>query len=344
MLVTPQSRRLRAFSDHLATVAAGTLPPQLPPDPVKFVDPRPVDPDSAARWNHFGLAEPYTAPPLPLDRPEQLAQHVRDFGWVLLRGLLPVDWVDECAAAFLPRMQEYVGRKGANDPKTRNRGPFRHYIDLPMCLPFSALMANEILGRLLHDILGDEACCVAFASDTPLGRGSCYQMVHGDLGEHEGQETYYLAVNWPLVDVGPDNGPFEMAVGTRQAGGATHRLHSELARRTVTSGRAALQRLFMQKGDVLVRDPRVVHRASPNVTDTPRTMLVMGIDRRPHVHKQGRHGTRSHRRSGSGWQRASRRCCACGPGRDGASARSQTRRAPTDTRHTDLVEPIKNNN
>eukprot|EP01052_Picozoa_sp_SAG31_P009151 SAG31_NODE_476_length_15154_cov_24.796878_5_plen_332_part_00 len=285
---------LVAAAANAAAAAAPPPPPQLPPDPIEFVDPRPVDPNSGSRWNHSSLAEPYAAAPVPLDRPEELAQHVRDFGWVVLRGLVPVGWVDECAAAFLPRMQEYVGRKGANDPETRNRGPFRHYIDLPMCQPFSTLMANQVLARLLLDILGDEACCVQFASDTPLGRGSCYQMVHGDLGEHEGQETYYLAVNWPLVDVGPENGPFEMAVGTEQAGGATHRLHSQLARATVESGRATLQRLFMQKGDVLVRDPRVVHRASPNLTDEPRPMLVMGIDRRPNaVFKQGRHGTQT---------------------------------------------------
>ena len=48
-------------------------------------------------------------------------------------------------------------------------------------------------------------------------------MVHGDLGDHAGQKTFYLAVNWPLCDVTPENGPFEMAVGRVQDGGATHR-------------------------------------------------------------------------------------------------------------------------
>ena len=35
---------------------------------------------------------------------------------------------------------------------------------------------RQVLLRLLHDVLGKEACCVQFASDTPLGRGSCYQV------------------------------------------------------------------------------------------------------------------------------------------------------------------------
>ena len=69
-------------------------------------------------------------------------QHVIDYGWVVLRGVVSPQWVDECAAAFHPRMCEYIGRKGANNPETRNRGPFRHYIDLPMCRPFSTLMVG----------------------------------------------------------------------------------------------------------------------------------------------------------------------------------------------------------
>ena len=49
---------------------------------------------------------------------------------------MPVEWVNECLAAFLPRLESHIARIGANQLDTRNRGPYRHYIDLPMVPPF----------------------------------------------------------------------------------------------------------------------------------------------------------------------------------------------------------------
>lgn len=129
--------------------------------------------------------------------------------------------------------------------------------------------------RLMHELLGPDAYCDALASDTPTGRGSVYQCVHGDSGMHDGGEVADLfAINWPLVDVTEENGPFEMAVG-----GRTHVKPAVETRALVESGQAELQRLTMRVGDVLVRDIRCVHRASPNLTTQPRPMLVMAVVR-----------------------------------------------------------------
>ena len=92
---------------------------------------------------------------------------------------------------------------------------------------------------------------------------------------HDGGEGADLfAINWPLVDVDESNGPFEIAVG-----GRTHVRPAVEARALVESGAAELRRLTMKAGDVLVRDIRCVHRASPNLTDVPRPMLVMAAVR-----------------------------------------------------------------
>ena len=56
----------------------------------------------------------------------------------------------------------------------------------------------------------------------------------------------------------------------------------------LASGAIAQHRLPMAMGDVMIRDVRAVHRGTPNHTDRPRPMVVIGYSRRwyyrPEVH------------------------------------------------------------
>jgi hypothetical protein len=203
----------------------------------------------------------FQPPELALDDTVGLKQHLDEFGFVVLRGLVSKDFISQCRQAFEPRLAEYISRKGPNDPATRNRGPYRHYIDLPMRAPFVDIFRSEHLYSLLIMVLGRDCWCNQLASDTPLGAGSTYQAVHGDTGPHGGEPCRHVAVNWPLCTIDESNGPFEMAVSSP----GTHRRPDTEARRAIESGEATLQRLLMDEGDVLVRDPRTVHRASPNL-------------------------------------------------------------------------------
>ena len=54
----------------------------------------------------------------------------------------------------------------------------------------------------------------------------------------------------------------------------------ELRRALVRLGEAPLLRAPMQRGDVMIRDVRHIHRGTPNLTDTPRPMVVIGYSRR----------------------------------------------------------------
>ena len=203
----------------------------------------------------------FRPPPLSLDDTAGLKKHLDEFGFVVLRGLVDKAFIRCCREAFEPRLTEYIRRKGSNDPQTRNRGPYRHYIDLPMRAPFVDIFRSKHLYNLLVAFLGQDCWCNQLASDTPLGAGSTYQVVHGDLGPHQGEPCRTVAVNWPLCRIDERNGPFEMAISSP----GTHRLPDTEARRVIESGEATLQRVLMEEGDVLVRDPRNVHRASPNL-------------------------------------------------------------------------------
>jgi ectoine hydroxylase-related dioxygenase (phytanoyl-CoA dioxygenase family) len=50
--------------------------------------------------------------------------------------------------------------------------------------------------------------------------------------------------------------------------------------RRIETGEAALEPVLMKAGDVMIRDVRGLHRGTPNRTDEPRPMVVIGYSRR----------------------------------------------------------------
>jgi ectoine hydroxylase-related dioxygenase (phytanoyl-CoA dioxygenase family) len=83
---------------------------------------------------------------------------------------------------------------------------------------------------------------------------------------------FQLALNFPLVDVTPQNGPLEIARGT-------HMMSREAGLQKIASGETFIEPLPMQMGDILLRDVRTLHRGTPNKTAGPRTMVVIGYSR-----------------------------------------------------------------
>ncbi|HKY04264.1 MAG TPA: phytanoyl-CoA dioxygenase family protein, partial [Blastocatellia bacterium] len=90
-----------------------------------------------------------------------------------------------------------------------------------------------------------------------------------------GKETppFQLAVNFPLVDVTAQIGPFEVARGT-------HVMTKAEGLQKIASGEIGLEPILMRVGDVMIRDVRGLHRGTPNRTQTPRPMVVIGYSRR----------------------------------------------------------------
>ncbi len=113
---------------------------------------------------------------------------------------------------------------------------------------------------------------VQLGADVPL-QGSTYQEIHRDYRPLFTDEIttplYALAVNFPLVDVTEANGPFQQARGT-------HLMPRDTALQKVESGEIAMETFPLQMGDVMIRTPLALHRGTPNRTDTPRPMVVMG--------------------------------------------------------------------
>ena len=130
---------------------------------------------------------------------------------------------------------------------------------------------------ICEQLVGEDMVMCQLATDKPL-EGSDYQNVHRDalpLFPETGRETppFQLAVNFPLVDVVHENGPFEVARGT-------HMMSKSEGMSQIEAGRIRLEPILLQLGDVMIRDIRGLHRGTPNLTTTPRPMVVIGYSRR----------------------------------------------------------------
>lgn len=200
------------------------------------------------------------------------ADEVRRTSATIIRGLFPVEKVDAWNQAFQQLLREAIAREG-DDP---NRGANRYYVTLP----FHGLWAdpeiidNDVIMAIVEELVGSDGVLCQLATDTPC-RGSDYQDWHRDtqlLFPETGAESppYQLAVNFPLVDVTLGNGPMEMAPGTHMLSKA-----DGLARAQAGD----YQPVLMNRGDVLIRDVRHIHRGTPNPSDTPRPMVVIGYSR-----------------------------------------------------------------
>jgi ectoine hydroxylase-related dioxygenase (phytanoyl-CoA dioxygenase family) len=206
---------------------------------------------------------------------EAFAATVLRDGYCVLRAHLPADLIATWRAAFAPLLAAHVEREG----HMQNRGPGRFYVTLPFAPPFAdpRVYEDEDVLAVCARLVGADMVLCQLATDTPLV-GSDYQDVHRDalpLFPETGQETppFQLAVNFPLVDVTAENGPFEVARGT-------HLLTKEEGLRRIEAGACALEPVLLGAGDVMIRDVRGLHRGTPNRTDEPRPMVVVGYSRR----------------------------------------------------------------
>lgn len=210
--------------------------------------------------------------------PEQVKAHaeeVRTTGLTVLRGCFPVETIDRWNAAFGPLLEAAIERE-KDDP---NRGPGRYYVTFPFHDLWAdpEIIDNDDVMAVVEALVGKDGVMCQLASDTPVD-GSDYQDLHRDtqlLFPETGAETppYQLAVNFALVDVTEENGPMEHAPGT-------HVMSKDEGMSKVESGEIPLQRALLNRGDVVIRDVRHIHRGTPNPSGAPRPMVVIGYSRR----------------------------------------------------------------
>lgn len=201
---------------------------------------------------------------------DALAEDLNRDGICSIPGLIPREKVERWKQALDAVVAEREGKPGALAP----RGPGRHYLTIPWVEPFAdpEVFANPTVLGVLDHVFAQEYALVQLGADI-AGPGAEYQEVHRDyrplFDDSVVTPLYALAVNFPLVEVTDDNGPFEMARGT-------HVLPRDEGLARVESGENPIEALHAQPGDVTIRTPLALHRGTPNRTEEPRPMIVLG--------------------------------------------------------------------
>jgi ectoine hydroxylase-related dioxygenase (phytanoyl-CoA dioxygenase family) len=78
--------------------------------------------------------------------------------------------------------------------------------------------------------------------------------------------AYVLVVSFGLIRIASESGPIQIVSGT-------HRMPRKEALRAVESDQIGMEPVPLEIGDVLIRHPWALHRGSPNMTDTPGTLI-----------------------------------------------------------------------
>jgi hypothetical protein len=211
---------------------------------------------------------------------DQLAADLNRDGICIIRGLFDRHLIESWAVAFDALFQQRQLQPGGVAPRGKARG----YVTLPWVAPFAdpAVFANPTILGVLDRVFFQEYKLVQLAADIPM-QGSEYQEIHRDFRplftDQIVTPLYALAVNFPLVEVTAENGPFEMARGT-------HVMSREEGLVKVQAGEIPLEQFYLQPGDVMIRSPLALHRGTPNLTPQPRPMMVMGyVMHWLHTHK-----------------------------------------------------------
>lgn len=210
------------------------------------------------------------------ERIQALVDEVLAEGFCVLKHHFSVGKLKRFAQAFDAVLHERIAQGTAS-----GRGPNRYYISLPFTMPFAdpEIYEDPDLLAIIERLAGPDVVMPELASDTPL-KDSDYQVIHRDITQLSADrpdgdpaQPFQFAINFPLVRVTAENGPFEIAR-------RTHRMSDAEVRERIQSGEieARLEPLLMDVGDVMVRDVRALHRGTPNRTSVPRPMIVVGYN------------------------------------------------------------------
>jgi hypothetical protein len=219
------------------------------------------------------------------ERIQALVDEVLAEGFCVLKHHFSVGKLKRFEQAFETVLRERIANGTAS-----GRGPGRYYISLPFVMPFAdpEIYEDPDILAIIERLAGADVVMPELASDTPL-QGSEHQVIHRDITQlsddrpdADPAQPFQFAVNFPLVKVTAENGPFEIAR-------RTHRISDAECKERIQSGEieARLEPLLMDLGDVMIRDVRALHRGTPNRTKAPRPMIVVGYNcswhRRPQL-------------------------------------------------------------
>lgn len=236
-----------------------------------------------------------------------LLLHAR--GYVILKGAVPEAVVAELRTHFEELYNESVRQyhnghratpcgdlqASANSTFWERGSRFRIFPKLRGVFASRYVLRNPFAHSVVAETLGADYYCKSVSSDTCI-KGSTYQAPHRDIGFYDSAEVPGCLVNIPLMRCGLHNGPIEVWPG------GTHLWRSEIFCRfkvqpfvqddpnpevEALARHLPSELIELRPGELMIRDPGMLHRGTPNRTDEPRTMLTAGYFRNSYYYPYG---------------------------------------------------------
>jgi ectoine hydroxylase-related dioxygenase (phytanoyl-CoA dioxygenase family) len=200
-------------------------------------------------------------------------------GIIGFKGAFGLGFIDELRKDIEALFKDAVQRPGG----AVGRGPQRYYVEIhPEALRgFVELATHPWVMAVSQAVLGPDYKIVEIGFDVPL-QGAKYQPWHRDFPSPDatlaGRRLNSLAFNVTTVDVTPEMGPFEVAVGTQWDAPEDFK-HDMFPPDTLYPRyQARAQQKLAQRGDISARSALTIHRGTPNQTPVARHTLVLGVD------------------------------------------------------------------
>jgi ectoine hydroxylase-related dioxygenase (phytanoyl-CoA dioxygenase family) len=208
----------------------------------------------------------------------ELADSIFRDGYAGLPAAFSRDWALQLRRDF----DVLFGEALEVEDGTVSRGPQRHYLAVhaERLAGFLELVTQPAIVALCRHMLGDDYEVVEVAFDVPLP-GAVHQPWHRDFPmppeTADDGRLSSLAFNVTAADVRPEMGPFELAPGTHFDPGDDFE-YSMFPPETHHARYAELATQRMPRlGDASARTGLAIHRGTPNVSDEPRPVLVLGV-------------------------------------------------------------------
>ena len=200
-------------------------------------------------------------------------------GIVALKGAFSVEWIEAMREDMMTAFWSAIQRPGG----AVGRGPRRWYVEIhPQDFRgFADLAAHPWVVEMASAVCGPKFEIVEIGFDVPF-QGAKNQPWHRDFPSPS--DTYAdkritsLAFNLTGVDVTPDMGPFEIALGTQWEDGRSWNHEMFPTKEEWPKFAARGVRKFPQMGDISCRSALTIHRGTAHGSPIARPVMVLGID------------------------------------------------------------------
>jgi hypothetical protein len=210
---------------------------------------------------------------------EQTRHLLETDGIISCKGAFSRSWVQQVREDIDAAFEEARSREGG----AVGRGPNRWYVEIhPEALRgFVDLVDHPWVRSVCETVLGPDYQIVEVGFDTPFP-GATLQPWHRDFPSppetwDEGRLTS-LAFNLTTVDTTDEMGPLEIAPGTQWERGEDFDHEQFPPKSQYPRYEALAQRKYPQVGDLSARSALTMHRGTPNRSQVPRPVLVLGVD------------------------------------------------------------------